>query len=115
MEKIFCQCGGFLLPNDSNEGPQRSVKCRLCFSVQPLENSYLLKNYCNPPDLNDLVGKSDAWKHVKSAKDTCFSNSAKCPDCKHDQAFYIKQKDHLFKGMSSKIYRCKRCARHWKT
>jgi DNA-directed RNA polymerase III subunit RPC11 len=101
----FCPlCGNLLLLEEGNKGMR--FCCPTCPYLHNVNTLYSSRAKIKKKQVDDVLGGDDAWENVDRT-------SAKCPNCSHNEAYFMQIQIRSADEPSTTFYRCVKCSKQW--
>ena len=103
----FCPiCGNLLLIEENGLCGGMRFCCPTCPFNHEILKKYSSNAKIKKKQVDDVLGGADAWENVDRT-------SAKCPQCAHDEAFFMQIQIRSADEPSTIFYRCTKCSKQW--
>jgi DNA-directed RNA polymerase III subunit RPC11 len=80
--------------------------CPTCPYLHDVNKMYSSTVKTKKKEVDDVLGGADAWENVDRT-------SARCPQCGHDQAYFMQIQIRSADEPSTTFYRCCQCSKQW--
>ncbi len=101
----FCPlCGNLLLLEEASRGMR--FCCPICPYLYNLKGVYTSEAKIKKKQVDDVLGGDDAWENVDRTQ-------ARCPQCSHNEAYFMQIQIRSADEPSTTFYRCCKCSKQW--
>jgi transcription factor S len=101
---MFCpKCGSILFPKKDKKGKQ-VFKCSCGHSDKEMKT----------PEFKEEITEKEKIAIVDKEVEPYPLTEAKCPDCKHDKAFFWTVQTRASDEPETKFFKCEKCKKVWR-
>ena len=102
--KVICPSPG--AGGSSPEGGSSYFACSTCPYSCPIVQSKSVKTTSKRKQVDDILGGAAAWEHVDRTMATC-------PNCNHQEAYFMQMQIRSADEPMSIFYKCCKCSFQW--